>query len=226
MKTRIITMKSEGICKYCNKGFSGQAMTRHILSCTDRKNKLAKEQNQDFQDKVFLIRANDGPFFLYFEASATSTLKDMDSFLRDIWLECCGHLSLFKIENVNYDSGGSVEIFDGNKSKTMDAQLRKVLKVNRAFEHEYDFGSTTHLDLKVISERQGGLKNIDIIARNNMPDFKCECGKPAKEICAECVYEGKGLLCEECAKNHNCEEEMLLPLVNSPRTGVCGYTGD
>ena len=47
-----------------------------------------------------------------------------------------------------------------------------------------------------------------------MPDFKCECGKPAKEICAECVYEEKGLLCEECAKKHNCEEEMRLPLVN------------
>ena len=44
----------------------------------------------------------------------------------------------------------------------MDAQLRKVLKVNRAFEHEYDFGSTTHLDLKVISERQGGLKRVGV----------------------------------------------------------------
>ena len=219
-------MKSEGVCKYCNKTYSAQAMARHLLSCAERKDSLAKNQNQDFQDKVFLIRAGADPFFLYFEVNAISTLKDVDSFLREIWLECCGHLSSFKIENVNYDSSRSVEIFVGSKSKTMGAQLRRVLKSGLTFSHEYDFGSTTYLDLKVISERLGWLKDIEVIARNNLPDFKCECGEPAKEICAECVYEGEGLLCEKCAKEHECGEEMLLPLVNSPRTGVCGYTGD
>jgi len=26
-----------------------------------------------------------------------AALSDLDSFLRDIWLECCGHLSAFEI---------------------------------------------------------------------------------------------------------------------------------
>ena len=38
-------------------------------------------------------------------------------------------------------------------------------------------------------------------------------------------YEDKGYLCDECAKGHECGEEMLLPIVNLPQTGVCGYAG-
>jgi len=35
-----------------------------------------------------------------------------------------------------------------------------------------------------------------------------------------------GWLCDECAPKHKCGEDMLLPVVNSPRVGKCGYTGD
>jgi len=61
---------------------------------------------------------------------------------------------------------------------------------------------------------------------NNLPEFKCWCGKVTKEICSQCIWEETGLLCSECAKKHECGEEMLLPVVNSPRMGMCGYTGD
>lgn len=39
------------------------------------------------------------------------------------------------------------------------------------------------------------------------------------------IWDGEGWLCESCAKNHECDEDMFLPVLNSPRTGVCGYTG-
>jgi len=32
-------------------------------------------------------------------------------------------------------------------------------------------------------------------------------------------------VCEGCAGEHECGEEMLLPVVNSPRVGMCGYEG-
>ena len=35
----------------------------------------------------------------------------------------------------------------------------------------------------------------------------------------------EGWLCQSCADEHECGEDMLLPVVNSPRTGVCGYAG-
>jgi hypothetical protein len=32
--------------------------------------------------------------------------------------------------------------------------------------------------------------------------------------------------CEHHSEDHDCDEpEMLLPVVNSPRMGMCGYTG-
>ncbi len=82
--------------------------------------------------------------------------------------------------------------------------------------------------MKVVAERVGEAqgKSIQVLARNEAPLISCEvCGKPATEVCAQCIYEGAGWLCEACAEEHECGEEMLLPVVNSPRVGMCGYTG-
>jgi hypothetical protein len=97
------------------------------------------------------------------------------------------------------------------------------------FEHTYDFGTSTELSLKVISARQGLAqgKAVRIMARNDPPDIRCDvCGKPATGICCECSDEVTGRVCDECGKKHECGEDMLLPMVNSPRMGMCGYTGD
>lgn len=211
-------MKSEGECKFCKKTISGTAMERHLSSCAER---LRAGKNDEGQEMIFLLKASASPFWMYFEANASSTLEDVDSFLRGIWLECCGHLSMFTINGKNYVSQPEED------DRSMDTCLQKVMRPGLKFVHEYDFGTTTVLDMKCVSERAGKeKKGVEILARNNLPDFRCDkCGKPAKEICTECVNEGKGLLCKECAKKHECGEDMLLPLVNSPRTGMCGYTG-
>jgi Zn finger protein HypA/HybF involved in hydrogenase expression len=78
------------------------------------------------------------------------------------------------------------------------------------------------------SEFEGTLKKgkVEILARNETPQIKCDqCEKPATTICTECLYDGGGWLCDDCASTHGCDEDMFLPLVNSPRAGVCGYTG-
>jgi len=41
-------------------------------------------------------------YWMHLELPANATLEDLDSFLRDIWLECCGHLSAFRIEGKEY----------------------------------------------------------------------------------------------------------------------------
>ena len=94
--------------------------------------------------------------------------------------------------------------------------------------YEYDYGTTTELKLKVISEREVEAKGkaIQVLARNTPPLILCNvCGKPATEVCAQCIYDDEGWLCDDCAEEHECGEEMLLPVVNSPRVGMCAYTG-
>ncbi|MBI5066000.1 hypothetical protein HZA97_07215 [Candidatus Woesearchaeota archaeon] len=211
-------MKSEGECKYCKKTFSAIGMPKHLLVCAERDSLNSKGENT-----IFLIRACTGPFFVYFEVKADSTLEEVDEFLRDLWLDCCGHLSAFKINNMTYYS--SCEDAEPG-DKTMDYKLSSVVNVGSSFFHEYDFGTTTYLGLKVIQKRNSRLKKIEVIARNNLPDFKCKCGSKAENICPECIWEGNALLCSKCAQNHECgDKDFMLPVVNSPRMGMCGYTG-
>ena len=110
----------------------------------------------------------------------------------------------------------------------MDVRLDEVLNPGQACSYEYDFGSTTELTLKVISERevQAKEKAIQVLARNTPPAILCEvCGKSATEVCSQCIFDNKGWLCDDCEEDHECGEEMLLPVVNSPRVGMCAYTG-
>ena len=213
-------LKSEGVCTYCKKSFTGNAMAKHLAACAGRK----QANNKGGNDKIFLIKAGLGPFWVYFEVNACDSLTKVDNFLRDLWLECCGHLSAFKISYVSYASSPDSEYGD----KSMKVALDRAIAPGMAFLHEYDFGTTTTLGLRCLAERGGEkLKKVEIIARNNLPDFKCKCGNEAKDVCSECVWESeeKALLCSQCAKKHKCGEEMLLPVVNSPRMGMCGYTG-
>lgn len=162
---------------------------------------------------------------MHLAVPVTAPLRKLDDFLRDIWLECCGHMSAFEINGVRYAS----ERIDEEMST--NAPLSRVLDVETQFFYEYDFGSTTELALKVVALRgQGTPKGaVQLLARNEAPQISCsECdAQPATQICAECACngEGEGWLCEACAAAHECGEEMSLPVVNSPRVGVCAYSG-
>ena len=92
--------------------------------------------------------------------------------------------------------------------------------------YKYDFGSTTELEIQVVRVREAACPEaVRLLARNEPPVWVCGvCGKPATQICTECV-DSNPLLCDEHAESHECGEEALLPVVNSPRAGVCAYTG-
>ena len=153
----------------------------------------------------------------------TVRLSKLDDFLRHTWLECCGHLSAFEIAGKRYASEPRDE------EMSMGARLSEVLEVGMTFFYEYDYGSTTALVVKVVALLEPGLPNgaLELLARNEAPQVSCQrCGiQPATQICTECEGNGKGWLCKACAVAHECGDEMCLPVVNSPRVGVCGYTG-
>jgi hypothetical protein len=164
------------------------------------------------------------PYWLHIEAKSIATLLDLDDFLRDIWLECCYHLSEFTINGIRYSGSNSGDDWWGIESESMNIELRKILKVKDKFEYEYDFGSTTYLEGQIFAERKGILEDkIRILARNNPPKFECmDCNTEATRICMEC----NRFYCDQCLTKHECGDEMALPVVNSPRMGVCNYGGE
>jgi len=154
---------------------------------------------------------------------ATAPLSKLDDFLRHTWLECCGHLSAFEIGGKRYAS----EPMDEEMS--MRTRVSEVLEVGMKLFYQYDYGSTTALVLRVVALREQDLPKgtVQLLARNEATQVSCQrCSiQPATKICTECAWNGEGWLCEACAVAHDCGSEMCLPVVNSPRVGVCGYTG-
>ncbi|WP_151754631.1 IS1096 element passenger TnpR family protein [Dictyobacter vulcani] len=220
---------TKGTCHFCQQVFGKAAMTRHLETCPQRAVSFATSHGKTPAGpaRFFHLRAEglDVPsYWMHLEIPADASLQTLDSFLRKSWLECCGHLSRFEIHGTSYSSYIDPEFGD----KSMRAQVGKILEVGDQFVHEYDFGTTTELRLKVLAEREGvpQKKAVELLAHNILPVIPCDiCGKPATQICSQCIYEEGGWLCELCAPQHECGEEMLLPVVNSPRVGMCGYDG-
>ena len=199
-------IKSEGKCHVCGKTLGKTAMKNHVL-----------KEHAANGDEACLLLMIEGAFvkeyWLFVDIAKDKSLGSLDTFLRNIWLECCGHLSEFR-------GGGNMEIGKTRKMGMFSAGDR--------FIHEYDMGTTTECLIMVVGEtRRPKQKNaVRLLARNVPPAFKCaSCGKPAEFICQECMYDSDNPnFCPECADKH--EHESLLPITNSPRNGECGYSGE
>jgi hypothetical protein len=221
-------------------------MTNHLKTCW--KAHALKAPGKTAQRWFHLIvEGQYSPdYWLHLQAPAKRTFDDLDSLLRRLWLECCDHLSEFNFpvkraprrRGAALDVGGLLEALnraaqepmwadDASGDELMDDSLGNKLQPGVMFFHEYDFGSTTKLVLRVAAEHTAPAMKGDfkLLARNDPPNVPCSvCGKPATQICMECDP-GEGDLCDACAGQHECGSDRLVPLINSPRTGVCGYCG-
>ena len=253
----LMSLTTKGVCLLgCKKQIAIKHSTDHILTCAD----LLRNIREGSNTPGYLIRVQHryrkNTYWLLLAVPKTSTLKDLDRFLRNIWLECCGHLSKFDIPGAN------------NKSAFVISQLH----VGDRFGYDYDFGSTTSLLLHVEENIACPADaKVTCLMRNVDPGIPCEnCyvgkTKKADRILATVWYDDMPI-CDRCHQkyqtrrrakkarttggdeckagdykdNNNEENEedeadedeeyeyderLLLPVVNSPRTGECGYTGE
>jgi hypothetical protein len=226
------TMTS-GVCQLCKEVVGKAAMTRHLTKCLKEHATSSTAVSKAASSKVplfhLLVQGRYNPqYWIHVEIPGTATLADLDAFLRQLWLECCGHLSTFIIGGTHFsvDAGGDDPFGSPWEDRGMEVPVGKLLGKGLKFTHEYDFGSTTELELKVVGEREGaGSKKepVRLLARNEPPLIPCsKCGKPS-----DWVHSWEDMsLCKKCADFDEDEwEEGFLPVVNSPRVGVCGYTG-
>lgn len=205
-------------CYYCNKELTERTIKRHMKSCLDMKKvieeKLNEKKGTRNQYIISLKALYESNYCIYVSIDANLQLKHLDQFIRDIWVECCGHLSAFIIEEEYYNSD------DGE----MDMSIDDILMEGEKFGYDYDFGSTTELILEVVDiiEVSKTFSQIEIIARNHDVKNKCEkCGKEAHFF----DHSGEEYLCKNCVDEDNDEVEEF-EYSNSPRDGVCGYYGD
>src|SRR6266700_1128140 len=297
------TVTTKGVCNFCNGEFDKAKMTQHLKHCKQRAAVIAVSigDGTKQKQKLFHILAEgryNPQYWMHLEIPASQPLFTLDGFFRDIWVECCDHLSGFEIGGTSYADepgdfsfeiiGAEVQeekdeeekeedevvedeeeyedlspeelgeeigkfldeeppenieeqrslyferttltfLLDMVEDRSLGVSLEKVLKVGQKFTYEYDFGSTTELKLRVLSERDGVVQEEDdpvtILARNVPPVILCKvCGKPATKVVGGYFNVEENAYCNKCARRSE-ESDMMLPVVNSPRVGVCGYTG-
>lgn len=197
-------------CYYCNKELTERTIKRHMKNCAEMKECIDRELKQSkSRRKQYILAIKDEyskKYCIYISIDAALQLCHLDQFIRDVWVECCGHLSEFTIDGDNYHDNR-----DGNYE--MNVRLNEVLYIGQKFEYVYDFGSSTYLTLEVIDEIDVSKKHsqIEIIARNN------EEGRPNSPREGECGY-----VCDEEAENTYLPGNSAKYKASSkkPQTGV------
>ena len=174
---------------------------------------------------------------------ADTTLRQLDEFLRGMWLECCSHLSEFTIQGTRYsnlaphpDDPNAAAIradywMEDDEEHT-DIAVADVMPMGALVSYEYDYGSTTELFLENLG-RHGDLvgllrprqpwhgDRIAVLARNE-PDEECvACEEPARWRLLASEYEAREPIpfCDECRP----EAGHYQLVLNSPREGTDCY---
>src|SRR5512135_2111633 len=205
-------LTNSGFCALCGHRATKRMMMAHVETRVAARDRVGQPQ------RLVVLRfdaVGEPRYWLIIEAKADAQLRHVDVLLRQLWLECCGHMSAFRV--------GRREL--AMTTATAIAFARAASKVD----YEYDFGSTTALTGEMVGERHGsiGRESVRLLARNEPIPWLCGgCKAPATVVCPFCIDSDDGLFCDAHADVHeHADEEVYLPVVNSPRMGVCGYTG-
>ena len=152
---------SKGRCTFCLRELSKSSMTRHLQSCEQRAAIEGERESRQKAQKTtafhLVVEGYHLPmYWMHLQVAVDTTLATLDRFLRDTWLECCGHLSVFRIGGFNYyvEEETDAYYYWDMRRKNMQVKLEEVFSPGQTCSYEYDFGSTTELTLKVISEQE------------------------------------------------------------------------
>ncbi len=201
-------------CLICHRVFFANKFVRHLGSC------IPKQVGAGKTVQYVLIRARSEDFghFAYFLIPDSKTLDDLDEILRNFWLNCCyEHMSAFFIRK---------------EELSMDLELRG-FEPKSKLDYMYDFSYTTYLTIEVLKlfEFEPNPDNLSWILGHNEPfEYICDTCNKGKAVQLIPEGRGRGFFCQTCFAesvygDDEYEEHYCLPVVNSPRMGICEYTG-
>jgi len=180
----------KGKCLICLKTL--RKNERHIINCTSTIQDAAG-------DDCYLFYVASCEHWLYILVNADTTIKQLDKFLKEYWLECCGHKSVMK------NFMGQLKLTSIVKPENM--------------EYEYDMGSTSFVDINYVATIKYKTKGITVVMHNVDNNVVCSTCHKNKCYCMDC----NRATCVDCEqKCGKCENDEFYEYVNSPRLGLCG----
>ncbi|OPX70275.1 MAG: hypothetical protein A4E37_00112 [Methanoregulaceae archaeon PtaB.Bin056] len=211
---------SQGSCLLCRKTIKKRDAVPHARECLESSG-WPRAKKPSFLISVQGHRA--ASYWLLLIARQECTLTELDSLIRDVWVECCGHLSEFTIQGQRFTRSAECGEID------MEYPLSRVLSTGVKFLYEYDFGSTTVLDLHVVETHPSSPPDstLCLLARNILPRVPCNtCGSLAEFRLNDDDGESSFHLCRRCVSAPDLDPWCIDVISNSPRDGVCGYEED
>ena len=149
-----------GVCNVCHATLFGNGARSHIARCVEERYGIRgiRAALKGRRRTVHIsVGSPERPHWMELGVRADTTLHELDRFLRSVWLECCGHLSHFDIEGVVYsvmvprpgDDFAFLPMDEHEKQwRHMGRTVATAILPATWFEHQYDYGTTTDLDLR------------------------------------------------------------------------------
>lgn len=149
-----------GTCHICQQTVASHQIRQHLIRCIPAQTGLQPAQNpRRIAQKTACIsvRAKERPHWLELGVRCDVTLRELDKFLRAIWLECCGHLSHFTVGGDVYSVlvpvPGEKRRFQPEDEyqkdwKHMRRTVSAAIPPLTRLEYEFDYGDTTELVLE------------------------------------------------------------------------------
>ena len=105
------------------------------------------------------VRSEELRHWMLLAARPSTSLRQLDQFLRDQWLECCGHMRHFEIGFTRYSAGipgpGDTHLLDTDpvdpEDRHMVYTLAETLETGQRVRHVFDYGNTTEVDLECVT---------------------------------------------------------------------------
>ena len=202
-------------CYLCGQDLPRQRTKLHLQRCIPRTTgarALLRNSHQNNEHTGIHLLAHNPPYRLDLAVDNSSTLQDLDQFLRNVWMECCQHISQFvrelpgawsknrTIYTSDFQRSGPPLISQAITEETfhnLAVPTKTLMPSKLPIKYEYDLGDTTNLTLVnlgyflglpdlVPSLQEHDTQNIRTIARNLMPELCWTCGEQAA-LCA--VYD-------------------------------------
>ena len=196
-----------GKCNVCGTTLYGSEVYDHIARCIEAvcgirasRTPAKGRRRLSLRTMHISVRSLERPHWMELAVRADATLHELDRILRSVWLECCGHLSHFDIGGVVYSMmvPRPVDDFDFVPMDEHEEQWRHMgkavgtaIKPATWFEHQFDYGTSTDLDLRHVHEFDGLAQALGqsqpwhggkiVVLARNLPLQTCyECGRPAR----------------------------------------------
>lgn len=199
---------SQGQCHVCGGEIRADDAAAHVQACfmgQVRSRYRVRDMDESYarsQPIMLWVRSQELRHWMMLVVQPTTSLRQLDQFLRNQWLECCGHMSHFEIGDVQYSAcvpgPGDPPMFDAALAEPNEQHMvhtvEETIASSQRFHHEFDYGDTTCLNLEHVgvipvpyqylpefintSEASEGYSDdfITIIARNLHPErcFVCD----------------------------------------------------